>query len=80
MTGAPRDLIVTRASLIKAKPPPICDACAKSMRWHGSTKGWGCPTASDNPACRSSLYRPKRNPNDSWPYDERYPERVTGLE
>ena len=67
-------LFTIRASEVRSKAAPVCDACQRQMWWHGSTFGWGCPGDRNNPACRSSLYRPKRDPQQRWPYDERYPE------
>jgi hypothetical protein len=56
----------------KMRPAPSCDACGIQMWWHGRSGGWGCPSGS--PGCRSSLYRPKRDPNQYWAYRDRYPE------
>jgi tRNA(Ile2) C34 agmatinyltransferase TiaS len=72
-----RKAVTVRVSDLKSKAPPQCDACGRTMWWHGSTEGWGCPTPGGDPDCRSSLYRPKRNPSQRWPYDKRYPERGT---
>jgi hypothetical protein len=80
-----REITTRPFSEAEMQPPPICDACGKQMWWHGSTSGWGCPDMQGgspgcpdmqggSPGCRSSLYRPKSNPTERWPYRERYPE------
>jgi hypothetical protein len=70
-----RRAVIRRADLDDMKPPPVCEACARSMWWHGSTEGWGCPDRhGGSPQCRSRLYRPKPDPKRRWVYPDRYPE------
>jgi hypothetical protein len=79
MRMSERRLIVVPTHVANVKPPPVCDACDRSMWWHGSTEGWGCPDIhGGSPGCRSSLYRPKPDAAMRWSYAKRYPELKDG--
>lgn len=49
-----RRIVATPASEIQMRSAPTCDACGKVMWWHGSTRGFGCPTPGGNPDCQAS--------------------------